>query len=147
MTSYLLFWEQPHGGMAYYGGWNWEDWERYCKINRDWKYAHQTQCVCVCMSPNLGPVCLGHMTEFWPMRCGQKWYKLCMGLPLRNIPYDHPAALRCHGKPWGSELRLQSCKGRKVHKGSRHKCHRDAKFCTFAAVEWMTVIHTNDYYG
>lgn len=32
-------------------------------------------------------------------------------------------------------------------KGSRHKLHGDARFCTVAAVEWMAVIHTNNYYG
>lgn len=31
--------------------------------------------------------------------------------------------------------------------GSRHKLHGDARFCTVAAIEWMIVIHTNDYYG
>lgn len=65
--------------------------------------------------PSFGPVSWGHMSEFWPMRCGQKWYKLCMGLPLRNIPYNHPAALCCHGKPWVIELQMQSCKGTKAH--------------------------------
>lgn len=85
-------------------------------IDRNWNYAHQTQCVCVWISPSPRPVSLGHMTESWPMRCEQKWYKPCMGLPLRNIAYDQPAALLCcHNKPWGIVLRMQSCKGRKAH--------------------------------
>lgn len=87
ITSSWLLWD-----MACYGDWNWgklgkivQDWQRLNYVVDTYRSSHQMHmCLCVYISQPLS-VSLGHVTEFWPVRCEQKWHKHIGRAPQKHL--------------------------------------------------------------